>query len=132
MLPRGNMGHIQLIQSSLFTSLLLVVIYKSQYYSINVNQEILIWIKLKINKVLQLAQPEYLFDNINLVWQYSGDLNNEHLDKGNIWITNFHLFAISYGEFGDMYEYWMVTWLADKKSGNWMVIRHLWIIVPFS
>ena len=27
---------------------------------------------------------------------------------------------------------WMVTWIMDKKSGNWTVIRHLWIIRPFS
>ena len=26
----------------------------------------------------------------------------------------------------------MVTWIMDKKSSNWMVIRHLWIIRPFS
>ena len=27
---------------------------------------------------------------------------------------------------------WMVTWIRDKQSGNWMAIRHLWIIRPFS
>ena len=25
---------------------------------------------------------------------YSGDLNNDHLNNGNIWITNFHLSGI--------------------------------------
>ena len=25
---------------------------------------------------------------------YTGDLDNEHLNKGNLWIKNFHLFAI--------------------------------------
>ena len=46
------------------------------------------------------------FENENfdkLLSTYSGDLNNEHLNNGNIWITNFYLSGIQ-----------MVFWIPDK------------------
>ena len=35
-----------------------------------------------------LSNPTFYF------YDYSGDLNSEHLNSGTIWITNFYLFAI--------------------------------------
>ena len=54
-------------------------------------------LKYKVKKKVWKVRTYYIFI-INWcwsqVWAYSGDLNNEHLNKGNIWVTNFHLFAI--------------------------------------
>ena len=40
--------------------------------------------------------------------EYSGDLNNEHLNKGNIWITNFHLFPIQMPANSSLFKPWPV------------------------
>ena len=55
---------------------------------------------------------------------YSGDLNNEHLNTGNIWITNFYLSSIQLSGIH------MVVWYLDHyfntwPFGNWTTFDHL-------
>ena len=39
-------------------------------------------------------------------YKYSGDLNSEHLNSRNIWITNFHLLAIQMPDNSSLFKPW--------------------------
>ena len=52
-----------------------------------------------------LKQECFFFFFIHIS-DYSGDLNSEHLNKGNTWITNFHLFAIQMPANSSLFKPW--------------------------
>ena len=56
-----------------------------------------LWVKATFLKFLKPPRSEWHTNEKcpwSRIWIQWGDLNNKHPNKGNIWITNFHLFAI--------------------------------------